>query len=334
MALHVITVNKGLSVGIHTATLRAIRLQALPVVLGVFLFSTILGCIVPVQAAAAQTAPERRLKIYPLRKEVNIRPGTAYKGSFTLENTGTKPITVQLSAEAFDVKDDSYDYIFVPESKVSDWVHFATTSIELEPKATYPVKYIVNVPIGTEPGGAYISLFGASIPSPDASIESIDRVGSLLYITIPGDITKTGSLLSFSSPLVGITTAPWSATVRNAGTAHFTTDYTMNIRTLWGSDVSHEEGSSLILPRSVRLLQGSLQPPAWLGLYVIHYNIPLGDNGNAVGTRPYVYLPLGQALALAALLIGCVLFVRATRTRQKKNQQSPQRADKKTKKEG
>ncbi len=284
----------------------------------IFLFSTILGIVVPVHTASAETAPARRLKIYPLRAEVSIKPGTAYTGSFTLENTGTEPLSVQLSAEEFNVTDEAYDYVFKPQSNVNEWVHFATSSIELAPKVKYPVNYVVNVPIGTEPGGVYLSLFGASIPNPDSSIESVDRVGSLLYITVPGDITKTGTLLSFSSPLLGIGDTPWSATLRNSGTAHFSTDYSVSLQTLWGTTISKEESSSLILPRSVRLLQGSLQPPTWLGLYVTHYDIPLGDNGNAIGTRPYLYLPLNQTLPLLTLIAGIIIFISATRSHHKK----------------
>lgn len=301
---------------------RAKPATLLPVLLVAFLFSTILGVIIPVHTASADTTPARRLKIYPLRAEISIKPGTAYTGSFTLQNTGTEPLSVQLSAEEFNVTDESYDYVFKPESTINKWVHFATSSIELEPNVKYPVNYVINVPIGTEPGGVYLSLFGASIPNPDASIESVDRVGSLLYVTIPGDITKTGTLLSFSSPLLGIGDMPWSATLRNSGTAHFTTDYSVSLQTLWGTTVSKEESSSLILPRSVRLLQGSLEPPTWLGLYVTHFNIPLGDNGNAVGTRPYLYLPLNQTLPLITLIVGIAIFISTTKTRHKKKKQA------------
>lgn len=280
-------------------------------------FSLIAALVAHPQTASAQNAPDRRLKIYPLRTELSIKAGTAYKGTFTLENTGSKPLTVELSSEEFDVVDETYDYLFLPDSSISEWVYFGTTTVELAPKAKYSVGYVVNVPIGTEPGGAYISLFGASLPNQDSSIESVDRVGSLLYITVPGDISKTGSLLSFSSPFIGFSETPWSATLRNSGTAHFNSEYRVETKTLWGTPVSSQESTSLILPRSVRLIQGSLPQPTWLGLYTVNYSIPLGDNGTAVGSRPYLFLPPAQVLALLALIAASVLFIRTHRARAK-----------------
>lgn len=308
----------------HTLRLGLIMILACTVwvAVGIFVFSH------PVNA---QEAPDRRLKIYPLRTELSIKAGTAYKGTFTLENTGSQPLTVELSAEEFDVVDTTYDYLFLPDSSISDWVYFGTTTVELAPKAKYSVGYVVNVPIGTEPGGAYISLFGASLPNQDSSIESVDRVGSLLYITVPGDISKTGSLISFSSPAVGFSDTPWSATLRNAGTAHFTSDYIMETKTLWGTTVSKQESASLILPRSVRLIQGTLPQPAWPGLYTVNYSIPLGDNGIAVGSRPFLFLPPAQVLALLALIAASILFMRTSRTRasRKKDAHPKHHTDKK-----
>ncbi len=285
--------------------------------LAVVSFSLIAALVAHPQTASAQNAPDRRLKIYPLRTELSIKAGTAYKGTFTLENTGSKPLTVELSSEEFDVVDETYDYLFLPDSSISEWVYFGTTTVELAPKAKYSVGYVVNVPIGTEPGGAYISLFGASLPNQDSSIESVDRVGSLLYITVPGDISKTGSLLSFSSPFIGFSETPWSATLRNSGTAHFNSEYRVETKTLWGTPVSSQESTSLIMPRSVRLIQGALPQPTWLGLYTVNYSIPLGDNGTAVGSRPYLFLPPAQVLALLALTAASVLFIRTHRARTK-----------------
>lgn len=295
---------------------RTLSTKLLPAVffaIAVFSLSLAASLVILPQAAGAQNAPDRRLKIYPLRTELSIKAGTAYKGTFTLENTGSQPLTVALSSEEFDVVDETYDYLFLPDSSISDWVYFGTTTVELAPKAKYSVGYVVNVPIGTEPGGAYISLFGASLPNQDSSIESVDRVGSLLYITVPGDISKTGSLLTFSSPFIGFSETPWSATIRNSGTAHFNSDYRVETKTLWGTTASSQESTSLILPRSVRLIQGSLPQPTWLGLYTVNYSIPLGDNGTAIGSRPYLFLPPAQVLALIALIAASILFIRTGR---------------------
>lgn len=286
--------------------------------------------ITPASNTAAQaTAPERRLKISPLRTELSITPGTAYMGTVRIENTGTTPLYVELSTEAFNVLGETYDYTFDPSAKATEWVHFSSKTLEIEPEAVVPIKYVINVPLGTEPGGVYLSLFAASIPLAGSSIESTDRVGSLLYITVPGDITKDGSLVAFSSPFLGTSAVNWSATVRNAGSVHFNANYTTRLKTLWGSPVSENAGDSLIMPRSVRLVQDSQPEPAIMGLYLLSYEVGLGDNGSAIGTRAFLYLPVGQVSALLALITACILFVSLGKDHRKQRKHRKQSKEKK-----
>lgn len=279
--------------------------------LSILLSALVVSVLSTPTVKAEATAPERRLQIAPLRTELEIEPGTAYTGIVKLKNTGTEKLLVDLSSEAFSVSSETYDYTFAPDSSNSSWIHFSSDIVEIEPGQIRPVQYAVSVPINAEPGGAYISLFGASLPAGNGTIQSTDRVGSLLYITVKGDVTRTGSLLGFSTPLAGFGDTPWSARVHNTGTAHFQTNYTIATKTLWGTTVSEQKDSSMVLPNSIRLLQGNLQPPQWLGLYMIHYDIPIGDGGHAIGTRPYLYLPISQLAALLALTVATVLFLQA-----------------------
>ena len=207
---------------------------------------------------SAETMPERRLLITPLRNELVVDAGTAYKGSVTVRNTGTSSLTIKLDAQAFDVINQNYDYVFKPKSPVNDWVNFAQPSFILNAGQSYIINYLLSVPIGAEPGGKYISIFASTQPSPANGITSVDRVGSLIYLTVPGAITKTGQLLSLRSPFIMTDQVSWSATIRNSGTAHFRNNYEARLTTLCNSDVTTTQNSALILPMSVRLVQGTI----------------------------------------------------------------------------
>lgn len=297
--------------------------RSLTLTLLALLVTFALPWLLTTHAAATPSAPERRLQVSPVRTELNITPSTAHSGIVKFKNTGTEKLSVQLSAEAFSVNNETYDYTFEPSSDISNWVHFSSDLIDIEPGQIRPVQYAINVPIDAEPGGAYISLFGASLPSSDeGSIQSTERVGSLLYITVTGDVTKTGSLLGFSSPFAGFGETPWSARIHNTGSAHFIGDYTVSTKTLWGTTISEQSDAPLVMPNTIRLIQGALEPPQWLGVYIIHYNIALGDNGKAVGTRPYLYLPITQVTALIALVLAATLFLQAASKNRKENKKA------------
>jgi hypothetical protein len=270
------------------------------------------------QNTTSQTGlPAQRVAISPLRQEIEIKQGTRYTGTIQLKNTGAQSIKVDLSAEAFQVKDTNYDYTFLPNSPINSWVHFNVSTITIDPGGIYPVHFVINVPLNAEPGGAYISLFASSQSDSSAGIASVNRVGSLLYLTLPGATTRIGSLINFSSPYIGTSEPTWSATIHNSGNLHFQSNTTVSLKTLWGSTVSETPTTSLILPSSIRLLEGTAQSPTWLGLYVLQYDISLGDNGHAVGTRPYLYAPIGQVVVLLILCISALLFMRTWRARRK-----------------
>lgn len=281
-------------------------------ILFILIVSSIAGIGHPV---SAETMPKRRLLITPLRSELVIDAGTAYKGTVMLSNTGTSSLTIKLDAQAFDVVNQNYDYVFKPKSPVNDWVNFAQPSIVLNAGQSYTVNYLISVPIGAEPGGKYISIFASAQPSTKDGITTVDRVGSLIYMTVPGAITKTGELLSLKSPFIATDQISWSAIIRNSGTAHFRNIYEARLTTLWNTDITTTKDSALILPTSVRLVQGMIGRPKLLGLYKVHYTFSLGDTPNAEKTMFVVYLPPVQVIPIMAFIVlaGVIAFKLAQR---------------------
>ena len=281
------------------------------------LFLGIVGSLSSLATPAyALDTPERQLLVTPLRNEITVEAGTVYRGSITLQNTGRATLSVSLDAEAFSVANLTYDYTFLPNSPINKWVYFMQDTITLDAGETHIASYTISAPNGAEPGGKYISLFASTTPSDPASITSTQRVGSLVYMTVPGEVKKTGTLLSLNSPLFTTGTSTWSATIQNSGTAHFRSNYTVELQTLWGDSISSENNSSLILPASVRLITGTLPAPQWIGIYKVGYGFSLGDTPNTSETRVVLYLPPLQLFALiaaAGLLTGGAVLLKRKR---------------------
>jgi len=253
---------------------------------------------------AVASTPSRQLTITPLRNEYTIPAGTTQKGIITLKNTGSQELDVTLDAEAFKVINQSYDYTFLPNAPSSSWVSFSLDHFELQVNTSRDIEYSLNIPLTAEPGGKYLSIFAASAPTGDAkTITPAERVGSLLYLTIPGRTTQTGKLLTLHTPFVLFGDSTWEATIQNNGNNHFRSTYTATLSNILGHALSATTDKPLILPQSVRLVSDTITAPQWIGIYRIDYDFNLGDAPDAKTTRWLVNLPPLQLAVLMALLV-------------------------------
>lgn len=286
---------------------RAIRLGTI--------FATLVGLLVAMFATgvAAQSMPNS-LTVSPLRTEISLQPGTAYDGQLTLKNGGTEPQKITLFAEAFNVVNASYDYLFESGTDEATWIRFDSSEIILEPEQNAAVGFRVSVPLKTEPGGYYLALFALREPvSSEGGISAAERVASLLYLTVAGDASRTGSLIQLNTPSVTFGPSSWSASIQNSGTVHFRSTYAVSVQNLLGQEFFKFEDSRLILPQSIRLIEASLPQPEIAGLYKATYTVSLGDEPAHQETRWFLYAPPLQLLLLALIIVGLVILLRKKR---------------------
>jgi hypothetical protein len=260
-------------------------------------------CSLTAGTAYAQSSPmQRGLTVSPLRSELNIAPGTSLDGVLTVTNSSDKVIGVNLSAEEFSVINQQYDYAFTAESNMSKWITFSQSELSLAIGEAKKVTFNVGVPLSAEPGGRYISLFASTDSGKQAEgVNSRQRVASLLYITVLGDVTRAGHLLSLTSPWVIFDKSIWSASIQNTGTTHFRSRYSVKIMSLfWDNTVANSSGDVLILPGTIRSVPDILPQPNLPGIYKIIYTIGLGDTPAKTETRYMLYMPLWANLVTAA----------------------------------
>ncbi len=280
------------------------------IVVGLLLIS------MPIQRVTAQTAESKGLTLSPIRTELNIVPGTLSDGVLITTNSTDKPIVVQLSAEEFSVVNQQYDYSFSSGSDISKWVTFASNNLNLAAGESKQVSFSVSVPLSAEPGGRYLSLFASTdIKISDSGINSRQRVASLLYITVDGNVIRDGNLISLTSPWVIGGDNMWSMTLQNTGTTHFRSRYSAVIKNvLFDGEVTSVSGDTLILPGTVRVISDKLPLPQFPGLYKIVYTIGLGDKPAVLETRWLIYMPL-WATTVIVIFIVCIILVLFRKTK-------------------
>jgi hypothetical protein len=270
--------------------------------------SLLLSAVTQPSVSAQQ---ETGITISPLRLEGEIDPGFVFSGKFQVKNSGTEARNITVSAETFNVTNQAYDYLFKPNTAEVSWVSFSTTSLSLAPDESAIVSYQVNVPIGTEPGGYYLAFFATNqSPASLGGISPTERVTSLLYLSVSGEASRSGQLVQLRSPFVVWGDTNWSATLQNSGTLHYRSAYASSVRSIFNHQVSSHEDSRLILPGTVRLIEGTLVAPSVLGLYKVVYTVSLGDSPQVEHTRWFLYLPPLQVILAGLIIIGIVILLR------------------------
>lgn len=254
--------------------------------------------------------PPKGLTFSPLRTEFDVAPGTSHEGILRVSNSTDKPITVQLSAESFTVINRQYDYAFSSESDVAKWVTFAPQAVDLAPGQGKDVTYMVGVPLTAEPGGRYISLFASTdTGADDGGVKSRQRVASLVYLTVLGDVSRIGQLVSLSSPWAISGESQWSTALQNRGSTHFRSRYEVRVQYLFNSGVAASSvGDALVLPGTVRAVIDTLPLPRWPGIYEAVYKIGLGDTPAKTEKRFIIYLP-PAAIAGGLIMVSAVGIV-------------------------
>lgn len=271
-------------------------------------------------SALTANIPVKGLTVSPLRTELTIDPGTSQDKTLTLSNTNNHPIVVHLSTEEFSVINQQYDYAFNVETQLIKWVTFTPDMLNLAVGETKTVTFRISVPLSAEPGGRYLSLFATTdAGSVTDGITSRQRIASLVYATVNGDVSRSGHLVSLNTPWITTGPSTWSAALQNTGTTHYSSRYNIVVRPLYGSDeITGANGSALILPGTIRLISDTLPLPQLPGIYKIVFTIGLGDTPAQVETKYIVYLP---PVAIIMLLFGLILvgsLVSEYRSRKKK----------------
>ncbi len=263
--------------------------------------------------AAADNAA-KSLKISPLRNELDVAPGNVADGHFSLKNTSNLPVEVSLDADEFSVINQQYDYAFTAKSDVTEWVTFSPQKVILAAGESGEITYYVGVPLSAEPGGRYISLFASTDAGSSVNgINTLQRVGTLLYITVVGDISRAGHLVSLSSPWSVSDKSTWSMAVRNSGTTHFRSRYNVQVRNIIGhTTIVTMSGEALILPGTVRSVSDSLPLPSLPGVYKYIFTVGLGDTPAVIKTNYVLYLPF-WAVASIVIIVAIIIYCLARR---------------------
>lgn len=242
--------------------------------------TALLGLALVWPAAIAKAA--QGFGVSPTSQEVTLEPGAKASGKLTIINDGDTDVTYKLYATDYTTKGEDYRGNFTvldqPKniSPVS-WFALPAGSTVIKARQQMDVAYTITVPADASLGGHYGAVFAETIPPQPkggALVARVDRVGSLFYLAVGGDLRASGGIKDFQVPLFQAV-SPVTGTLRlaNTGNVHYSADVSAQLWSPFGKVGRAQELRGEVLPSTTRRFNISLPSSAPIGLYNVKVTV-------------------------------------------------------------
>ncbi len=273
--------------------------------------------------AQAAEQPTKVITVTPASTDVAIDPGSSTAKTVKVLNEGTNSFRVTLSMSPYHVSGEDYNPEFTQISGTVDpskWVHLSTTNTSVDGNKSFDVPYTINVPQNTAPGGYYAVIFAeTSTDGTQTGVVSHSRVGTILYITVNGDIKSGGHLTGDALPILHfVGSIPLGLKVSNSGGTHFITNVSYSVTDTSGKEVLHASFDRYVLPQTEREIKSGFTPQSLIGVYTVHRSATIAGKLNTLpDVKIYVINP--WLLGSIAFLIGILIAVPIQRSRRRRS---------------
>jgi hypothetical protein len=261
----------------------------------------------------------------PGKNEVTIEPGTSKTVFMTVTNRMGSERMFNLSVEDFTGSQDPSQPIVLLGSErgpysLKDYIYVKDTSFILkhDERAVLPVT--ISVPIDAEPGGRYGSVLvsTASVPTNEKAsgvAPIISRIGSLMFVIVPGEAKKNGILEEFTTKDGSIFSKgpiEFTTLYRNDGNIYLNPYGIVAVTNTFGQSVGEIEVKPwFAMPNSLRSREFSWDKSFMFGRYMATLSLNRGYD-DVVDTKKVVFyvFPLNYILAICGGLFALIFSVR------------------------
>lgn len=231
--------------------------------------------------------------IAPGKAELEVEPGDTVTYEVTVSNRMDDGRTFRLEFEDMAGTEDGSRAVrllgdqYGPHT-MRDFFSVPDTEFTLDENQRARLPITISVPENAEPGGYYGAVLVSTVqrddvrgPGTGAASPVIARVGTLFFLTIPGEIERGGAVREFS-----LTEPQWwyergpiglSLLMENTGSVHLNPYAEVRITNMFGEEVGFLELEPwFVLPKSLRLREFTWDREWLLGHYTATANINLG----------------------------------------------------------
>jgi hypothetical protein len=200
------------------------------------------------------------LTISPARMELSGDQGTTVTKDITLINDTASDATYYVTYANFESQGETGSPLFVePKSDLGTWMT-TDKSVTLAPQESKVVPVTITIPKDAYAGGHFAVVFFGNAPSGGGQVSVGAKTGTLILLTVNGDVLEAGGLASFNTlkHKYFYNSLPISFEFRwkNDGNDRVKPDGNISIRSLFFIPVGHIDANAVsgnILPHSTRL---------------------------------------------------------------------------------
>lgn len=268
----------------------------------------------------------------PGRSEITAKPGDTVTVEILVTNRISDDREFRLEAEDVIGGENGRSLVSLPNTidspySIKDYISFPSDTFDLKLGERAKVPITISVPPNAEPGGFYGSVMVSTVrkgSGPDALVPTspiIARIGSLIFLTIEGDVERGGETLEISTINQSggwYETGPieFGVTYENTGSVHLNPYGEVSIKNMIGEEVGFVELEPwFVLPKSLRLREMTWDREFLFGRYTVEAKVNRGyDDIVDTVTTSFWVLPWrmvgGVFLALFIIIFGIRAFFR------------------------
>ncbi len=262
----------------------------------------------------AQAIAVQGIGVSPTSQEINLQPGDTYHSQLTVINDGASTIIYHLYAADYKVTNEQYVGNFDSSGAAANispigWVQLPASQFTIKSGQQIVVQYTITAPNTATIGGHYTAIFAETVPPPNPGgtrIARVDRVGSLLYLAVGGQLHPAGQVLPLDAhwlqPLSPITAG---LRIHNTGNVHFVAYGTAWLSGLFGGQTKPAPFKGEVLPGTIRRFGLKLPTAAPIGVYKL--TAEANFNGQTVTQSHWVVL----LPRLTFIIIGLTILLMA-----------------------
>ena len=282
------------------------------------------------------------LSAIPPRLEVTVKPDGVVSQTIKVRNESSKEKNITITVEDFVVNDDIGTPTVITSSKednrwaASSWIQVSPSSVKLKGGETKTLILTVMPPANALPGGHYAMV----LHSPDNQVSIIDstgssiqtKVGTLVYITIPGNIRQNATVKDFNAPKFSeFGPIDFKTVIQNLSDIHIKAAGNITVTNMFGlrtDQIAFNAEGVNIFPGKVREFQNQLSKKWLFGRYKAELNAAYGTAGGvATAVLFFWVIPWRLLILVATAIIIIVVIILALKKKTGSKKETSEKVD-------
>ena len=263
------------------------------------------------------------LSAIPPRLELTVKADGVASQIIKVRNESSKEKNITISIEDFVVNDDIGTPTIITSTKednrwaASSWIQVSPSSVKLKGGETKTLTLTVMPPANALPGGHYAMV----LHSPDNQVSIVDstgasiqtKVGTLVYITIPGNIRQSATVKDFTAPKFSeFGPIDFKTIIQNLSDIHIKPAGNITITNMFGlrtDQIAFNADGVNIFPGKVRDFQNQLAKKWLFGRYKAELNAAYGTAGGIATAAIFFWVIPWRFLILIGTAIVIIIVI-------------------------